>query len=1055
MTGLRRKFRQADGSADSILADPHTRLRIALQSLMPGDSAPEFTSALFEEFTHALARSTADQKYLDRELPAVVAAIAKGTPPEDPNISRPETQLLWAAALIYILRNHEKIRPGWDAQNANTPLLQSALWQSLTTAPYATEEMINHHFYLSEAMRNPKVKMRWGAPGSWFYFSPNENLINADFLMTLLGGFEHTRSILFHEIGHSQLTVKFLPSMDRIKEQIDALQDKMKARGGKLSSDDYVEMRLLAAEWKLRMQLIDKTENAVVNRYAANMGKILAQDYGYSLNHTATTLSGYGAAIMRNDAARKDGAAETPSSAEARLTTIMNAINMVFFKNNAYFPNTKAGWKRLGIDPDLIRRDRHHGANDNAPAENGEFSSDFLLFLELCGGKDGLEHLQPSPKDRLYGREYYNTLTDSFADRRNAIAERIWDEFIEPFMPELRNDIREQIQKQMEEAKKQQQQQQKQQKNNNQNQNDQSQDSPGQGAESESKGGQKSEGQSGEGQSGEGQSGESQEQGGQEQSGQGQSGSKGQKGKPGEPGDDSPESGDSSPAESRSGEDAGQEDSSSGKAGSLAEKLAQEGLNENSDVDVDDVGSMPDVESPSDAPGQGKKADANADHDKAGNDKAGADGKPGDSDEKSDKKNNDGDGAKSLEELTKDLERRKREMAEREKRKSQSQSGKAEGQSADGNGQGDSDAKGADGQSGAEMDDSDGNTASNQAGGGGKEVKIEELAARDWSDYAGLVDEIAPLINQVARMMEKIRERQIQKTKIRSRHLEQLPQDNEIGRLDRNAHRDLIIKQRTGQDIEDNDLKRFRRDDSVDLPITPDFVFMIDGSMSMNSPIDGKKATHMHVALLSAIVLYEAAKKIDANVYISLWGNATPLLLAKPGDEKAKIGENLARAIRGLNSGTDLAPSFREMIRSIVENKEKTEAYAGYTHFMVLSDGDINDRSKSEEVIDRLFQASKFVTLDFGIIKKKPGAQRAWYEPSASKTDMEKVAENVQAKLPHQKVGSIVDNDPEKLTLGIVGLLIEKLMTCNSFTAVPQARKQSAFRRTLMSFDVK
>lgn len=1035
MTGLRRKFRQADGSADSILADPYTRLRIALKSLMPAEGAPEFTSALFEEFTHALARSTADQSYLDRELPAVVAAIAKGQPPEAPNISRPETQLLWAAALIYIIRNHEKIKSGWTAEHAGAPLLQSELWRSLTSAPYATEEMINHHFYLSEAMRNPKVKMRWGAPGSWFYFSPEENLINADFLLSLLGGFEHTRSILFHEIGHSQLTVKFLPSMDRIQEQIGALQDKKEAQGGRLSGEDYLEMRMLTAEWKLRMQLIDKTENAVVNRYAANMGKVLAQDYGYSLNHTATTLSGYGAAIMGYDAARKGGGAQdapgpeaAQAQAERRLTTIMNAINMVFFKNNAYFPNTKAGWLRLGIDPDLIRRDRH-GANDNARPE-GKFSADFKLFLELCGGQDGLEHLQPSAKDRIYGREYYNSLTDSCADRRNAIAERIWDEFIEPFMPELRNEIKEQIQKQMEQK----QQQQKQQKGKQQD---------GQGQEDEGQG-------------------ESQEQGGQSQESQnqgGKSGSKGQKGRksdetqdqsgdsagPGQGGDDPAGSENDSGGED-SGQDRDGKGNSSGR-GKLAEDLAREGVSEDKHVDVENVGSMPDVETPPKAPGRDNGADA-----KAGQGKDAAKDGKGDGKDKGRGKGGDGDegDAKSLEELMEDLARRKKEAAEKAKSSEGQKAGKAEdtgagkGQGADADGKGDKD-----------MKDADGDSPSQQAGGGGKEIKIEELAARDWSDYAGLVDEIAPLISQVARMMEKIRDRQIQKMNVRSRHLEQLPQDNDVGRLDRAAHRDLIVKQRTGQDIGDNDLNRFRRDETVDRPITPDFVFMIDGSMSMNFPIAGKKATHMHVALLSAIVLYEAAKKIDANVYISLWGNATPLLLAQPGDEKAKIGENLARAIRGLNSGTDLAPSFREVIRSIVENTEKTQPYAGYTHFMVLSDGDINDRQKSEEVIERLFQASKYVTLDFGVIKRKGGDPHSLYAQINSKSDMEKVAENIQAKLPHQKVGSIVDNDPDKLTLGIVGLLIEKLLACNSFTAVPQGRKQSAFRRTLMSLDAK
>jgi mannosyltransferase OCH1-like enzyme len=239
MAALRRKFKKAaDPSVDAILAQPMSRLRMGL-AVLNADKKMAFSEADFQTFVQKIYGATADPTYLNQEIKSVLKAMATGRAPDDPNITRPETQLLWAAALIFIMKNREALAPQWTAPDATAPITETALWNALTSTPRAIEELVQHAFYVTEATRNPTTKLRWGKPGSWFYFSPDENIINSDFLISLIGGFEHTRGYLFHEIGHSQLTVKFLPTMLKLKEKIDAIHEKKKAQNGKLSKEEF------------------------------------------------------------------------------------------------------------------------------------------------------------------------------------------------------------------------------------------------------------------------------------------------------------------------------------------------------------------------------------------------------------------------------------------------------------------------------------------------------------------------------------------------------------------------------------------------------------------------------------------------------------------------------------------------------------------------------------------------------------------------------------------------------------------------------------------------
>ena len=203
--------------------------------------------------------------------------------------------------------------------------------------------------------------------------------------------------------------------------------------------------------------------------------------------------------------------------------------------------------------------------------------------------------------------------------------------------------------------------------------------------------------------------------------------------------------------------------------------------------------------------------------------------------------------------------------------------------------------------------------------------------------------------------------------------------------------------------------------------------------MNSTNMIHGK-ATPMEVALMSSVVLYEAAKAVDANVFIALWGNDEPLMLATPKDDPKKIGENLLKARKGLNCGTNLAPSINKITKVLSEHK--SGKYSGHTHMMVISDGDISDKEPSKKAVETLFQYSNYTTLDFAIMNK-----------NQTKTQMEHAAREIRGMNPKKKIGIHHATEAEGIAVGIIGLLFEKIRSFKSFVAVPWAVKRKEFQR--------
>lgn len=518
---------------------PLTRLRIKLYEIY-ADPEPRFGIPELKAFMKEVADSMIDTSYLMPEIDSAMNAYEKGEPlHEDINLKTPETQLVWAAALIAIhkgLENELSVVNGrWHGMPYIHNLEDHPAWEAVVGSPEASAEMMSYARHVHEGLHRDDTRFSWCEPDEWFAYDPENNSVNVNMLLSLLNGFEHTRSILFHEIGHSQLTTKYMPEMMDIRRRMEPIVEKTKNKE-KISPFEYINLRVLNAEWTLRNKLFEASENAVVNRYTANMGDTLAQDYAYSLNAYLVNIAGYGQlhldrqeeqelryaiaelwdlvegteyqdkleelATRKNTAANRNATLlfinmnkdkfleefmadvetsplkrlleradkadikeqfhenlgdilrdrksltneqisgieidadsdEEVQAAYQRFLHILSAVNMVFYQNNALFENTREGWLSVGVDPDEVKITspsfQHSQEFLDTHSDQDFPSADLAYLIELCGGEDGIEHLQTSARDRWLGRDFFKKRSDDMSDRRNEIAERIWDLYL-------------------------------------------------------------------------------------------------------------------------------------------------------------------------------------------------------------------------------------------------------------------------------------------------------------------------------------------------------------------------------------------------------------------------------------------------------------------------------------------------------------------------------------------------------------------------------------------------------------------------------------------------
>ena len=1024
---------------ESILREPLTRHRLILAQKLRAAKNPEepkpFTLEDLKDFITNI-RST-DPEFQKQALNAL-EAVQTGKAPQEPKFDTPEMQIVWGASLAYLSSNPEQMKSWVKPPAEGVVLTGTDLWKQVTGTTYAYQELLSHAHHVREALRDKDTKYGWGEPGTGFTFDRQKNLINVDFMQSLIVGFEHARADVYREIGHSLLSVSYPKRMRDLYKEMQPLLKKSRLaqqkKGPQLKPDEYKKLRMLSAEWQLRHMLFAAAEENVANRFVSNMGQQVLQDYSVSLNNTAVTNRGVGLTRVPQDGV---------SDELKRYMNLCNAVQLSFFQNNGLFDNTESGWFKVGVNPGLVRKTNTLAArpDDQKDDTDGINHADFTYLRDLCGGPKGLENLQPKQHERLFGWQNLTTRVERADADRKAIIEDIWRQYGEDLIQKILQQTNDQVDQQLKEAQEKQQQkgdQQDQDQDGEEQEGDeqdgQEQDGQGQGqGQGQGKGkgkkskqdkkqdqkknnekrgkpqGEQDDADVEDGDDADGQDGQKGDKGDKKKKDKGQKGEKGEKG----------EKGDEQDGEDGEGQDADGEDAD-GQKGEKKEGKGKEGklgADDEETVPVEGAGDMPAPDGGNDVPSD--ELDPNGDGQDADGEGKDADGQDADGDD-ADGEDADGENGMTDDEIEKEIEKKKKQEAE-----------EADGEDADGE---DADGEDADGE-GKPGKGKKGKPSKQAGHGDGK--SLEELSKLDWTDYQKRISELSGPITRVRKLFKDVQERQLQRKRTMSASLDILPENGEVkDRFNVDAHRNMTVKKATGQ-LEEGDLKRFQMDATKMVPTEIDIVIMIDGSGSMNG-------TPLLSALQAGAIMFEAAsgKDMKMNVYVGMWGDSDPPILIKPGADRMEIGKQMARAQKGLNSGTDLAPGIVKIAKTIGEQRGKSGTLSGFTHVLIISDGDMFDAEKAKKNIMTMFDYSDKVTFDTAIIGNKG-------------TNMEKMANNIKGRKTFQDVGVTIERNPEVIPMSIVGLLLEKVKKTGSFVAVPNSQKRRAMKKAHNKMDPK
>lgn len=882
-------------------------------------------AAVQQEFVTQAVKGKIDEATRDkltRELEAVVpdelrnnfnyekrnveAAVASNEAPHTPHVNSPETSLLWAINLAYM------------AQKEGENFYSSKLWKQFASPDgTAQTEKERLAFYVATTGLNKDARVKWGELGSSFYYIPTDNHINLDLILGMGVGFDIARAVAFHEIGHSQLTKGFGEKIAALDEQIETLRKKGKDTS--LTQDEYKQLRHISNERHYRYLVADEAENNLVDRWTVNQGRRIRKDHVLARNSSEAIL-------VDGLIGDKKTPADTPA---ARFQNTKNAVRYSFFRNNGYFPDTEDGWRELGVNPDWIT------------TKDGKSGMEALEALkELCGGKDGVENLQPNSNDMMRGAAYLAEATLEYSRKRNKRIEEIYDTFFAHVVEPLLDAQDKKLDEQMKQK--------------------------GRG-ESPSPDKDKGDGQGNEKGEGEGKN-----------EGEGKEGNGDGKGSP-----------------QKGGKGTGGEPSEGGKGGGGGVGDGAPAGGGEEPIKVDGVGDMPGVDAPPTTPTKegGKPG--------AGKPAEGANPDPG--------------------QTIEDLEKARTERAQRE-------GGDEEGSSPSspsskpGNGQGFKPAKGI-----------------------GTSNVASKPKVGDWSDYQGMVVEFSAEIRARQVLIDQLRARQLEyEARIAPEHT-LLPVDGDTRRLDRGKHTQLVKRILRGQPIEESDAQRFEGDKSAPIPSNMDVVLLVDGSGSMHDSTDstGKSWPFppIKAGMHAGCVMNEACKSDvtatrHTNFYMGLWGNAEPLMLVKPGDDKREIGKRIAGIRQNQGWGTSLAPSIRHITGQLAEGQKQhsgANSKTGYSHIIILSDGGISDSNASFETVRNLLENCPMTSVDFVVVEN-------------GKTAMDEVANKLKDRFPG-RVGAYHHTSTATVSDGLETLLLERIQNTPITPTVTGEHKRATLER--------
>jgi hypothetical protein len=350
-------------------------------------------------------------------------------------------QLIWAAHLTYAHLNPEVTEP-WAGEDVR--LSDTRLWRQLTESQDAHRSIVSCVHLLSEHA-DKQTKIRWGVPGSHFYQSSENHLINIDFLGSLTIGLDNIRETMLHEVGHQRLTLEYPQFLQQTKQEIDALLKKK--QDGTLDEEDYVALALKEKAWNTMNYFYNACEDNTVNRFAilVGEGRHEPHDYKYSMN--AGFLIGSTAHHKKESAFDSDNTEteeqHVPSIERQKVGTLIRAALLGFYSQNGLFDrNNPNDLQRFGLDPSLF---------DNP--------DDLLTIMNIAddGTKGSLAGLQPkmhlSRRERLQEDFDEAAYARDFSVRRSAIINDLWEVYAAPLMLEILQEYEQSVRQALQDTK--------------------------------------------------------------------------------------------------------------------------------------------------------------------------------------------------------------------------------------------------------------------------------------------------------------------------------------------------------------------------------------------------------------------------------------------------------------------------------------------------------------------------------------------------------------------------------------------------------------------------
>ena len=1012
-------------------------------------------------------------KEIERELDNAQKAILTGLAPRDINLNTPEKQLVWGSHILFLIYNPYMMQ-AWpeSRRKSGYDLVKTNLWKQLLDCHQVKylKAIFGSHIY--NLLRRTDILVGWGPPGSWFYYSvnPAPGKINCDLLYSLLVGFDHARACTAHEIGHAVIT-KGIP--DYIQELSDVIQD-IEANDSALAATQ---------ELQLKQYFLNACEDNCVNRFTAEMGKVLGQDYAFSLNYWYTAIGDIGRRYVRKEVVYDQ---DTPQNRFKNLTFI---ISRAFCAHNGLFEDSIEGWESLMARPDWVE-----GRDRNNPEVQLPQHEALAQLRQMC---EEVEFYFPDLQEFAGGPEYYAELADVYAKKRFELIHEIWKLYAEELVekiteqePEDLDDSMDRFQMEMnhtpppppkEKPK-------DQDKDEDKKDEKDKEDNPNPPSQSDKDSKKKMDEESNE-----------------------------------SPPDDQP------PPEDDSGGGSGEDESAGDSADTPPEDSNDAGDDGESEDDDSDQGSAPEDGGSGAASDPGEKPEKKDQEEKEKPDAPEEDQKPkevegeGEPPEGADiqddptKEKEDADqkdspeqqetateeepptqmdpeeleklmeqlmdkfkdlvdlkeDENSEEQVVEDEENPEAELIREEEDDSLPPEQKPEEENKDEKSGDRGDAQGGDADSTGVLDREfqpeeaasieellealkeaeEQDKANDEARRKPMEreeepeketlkfdippaMNLDQLAKGNWEDFSRRIALHGPVIAIMASALKKLKKAQLKLiNKVGKKH-QLIPPGGDLRRFDQKKMQALLERLSKNEKFDTEHLSMFRKDDRRAAETRPTRIILIDGSRSMTF---GAQPLPMDKAIQEAVIDYMASRVAGYDTYIAMFGPTNPIMLAEPGDSPFEIGKRIEKVHGGLNTMTYLAPALLQVIAKVAYRKKFEENYVGFTNFVIYTDGDIDDLKASRELIEQIFQHAPKTTFDFVLITEKHA------------TPMDVLIRTIEKKNPLHEIGMVRSTAKRALPLAFTATmkLTNRLSKTKSGYADPAFLRTGQFRRLL------